>query len=219
VLGVWVPIGTRHEPKELVGVSHLIEHMVFKGTKDFSAYELARSLESVGGEVNAYTGREYTCYHTLSLSENLDLSVTVLSQLIRHGTFNPSEFEKEKRVIQQEILMSADDLEEYTYDLFFEEVFKGSSLGWPILGTAESIRSMSRDSAFDYYKKNYVPDQLIISAAGNLVHEELVEMVEKELGGDWAPKVEKKKVLVPEVIPVKARFSKDCDSTLCWAGE
>lgn len=241
VVGVWVPFGTRHESKDIVGVSHLVEHMVFKGTKDLNAYDLARSLESVGGEVNAYTGREYTCYHTLSLSENLDLSIHVLSQLVRHAVFSDKEFEKEKRVVQQEILMAADDLEEYTYDLFFENVFKGSSLGWPILGTLDSIRSMSRDSAFQYYKKNYRPENMIISAAGHVDHEQLVHLVEAQLGGDWGeqPKPPQKnisqltehqgtvvestvsqqtgsrqamnKLEAPKVLPIKSRFNKICE--------
>jgi len=211
VVGAWVPNGTRHEPADMVGVSHLIEHMVFKGTSEFSAYDLARSLECVGGEVNAYTGREHTCFHTLSLSENLDLSIHVLSQLVRHANFDPKEFEKERKVIQQEILMSADDLEEYVYDLFFEKVFGDSSLGWPILGTAQSIQTMDRQKAYDYYKSHYTPSNMIVSAAGNVDHDQLVEMVEKELGGDWGAKAPTKVIITPEVHKLGEVFHKDSE--------
>ena len=185
--------------------------MVFKGTTDFSAFELARSLECVGGEVNAYTGREHTCYHTLSLSADLDLSVQVLSQLVRHAVFDPKEFEKERKVIQQEILMCADDLEEYCYDLFFEKVFGESSLGWPILGTMESIKKMKRDQAFEYYKNHYTPEKLVVSAAGDVDHDQLVELVEKHLGGEWGKPAPVEPVKTPKILKLQDVFHKDSE--------
>ncbi|MEM7645633.1 MAG: pitrilysin family protein, partial [Pseudomonadota bacterium] len=124
VTGFWVATGARFEKPTEIGVSHLLEHMVFKGTEKYNAYELALSMEARGGDINAFTAREHTCFHTTSLKEDIDLSVDVLSQLCAFATFDQEEFVKEKGVVQQEILMASDDLEEYIYDLYYEKIFK-----------------------------------------------------------------------------------------------
>jgi predicted Zn-dependent peptidase len=212
VMGVWVTTGTRHETPEMLGVSHLIEHMVFKGTERHkSAYDLARVLEAVGGEINAYTGREYTCYHTTTLKENLDLSVDVLSQLVKSATFNPDEFEKERRVILQEILMAADDTEEYIYDLFFESIYAGNSLGWPILGTLDSIKNIRCKDAQSWYQQRYYPQNMIVSAAGAIDHDDFVAMIEKELGGQWGAKPFEQQIITPPVRKINEFVQKDTE--------
>lgn len=180
--GLFVDVGTRDEPENLIGATHFVEHLVFKGTKRRSALEIAESLEIVGGDLNAYTTRELTCFHTHSLKEDLNLSVDILCDLVTEATFDPEEFEKERQVILQEIDMSKDDLEEYILDVFFEKAFKGHPLSRPITGTKESLAPMTRDQLFDYYKKNYCGSRLVLSVAGPVEHDELVEMADKLLG-------------------------------------
>lgn len=181
-VGAWIDNGTRDEPNSLVGVSHFVEHLVFKGTKKRSALQIARALEAVGGDLNAYTTREYTCFHSISLKEHLPLSLDVICDLVSRAQFSSDDFEKEKQVVIQEILMSADNLEDYVYDLFFEKAFGQHPISRSILGTPESLKGMSRKRVLDFYRKIYAGGNVIISAAGNLQHDEVVETVQKALG-------------------------------------
>ncbi len=181
--GLFVDLGTRDEPEHLIGATHFVEHLVFKGTKKRTALEIAESLEIVGGDLNAYTTRELTCFHSHSLKEDLNISIDVLCDLVTNATFDAEEFEKERQVILQEIDMSKDDLEEYIMDVFLEKAFKDHPLGRLITGTKKSLKAISRDDLFDYYKKNYCGSRLVLAAAGSVNHEELVELAEKALGG------------------------------------
>jgi predicted Zn-dependent peptidase len=180
--GIYVNLGTRDEPDILNGAAHFIEHLVFKGTRKRSAFEIAKSLEEVGGDLNAYTSREYTCFHATSLREHLPLAMDVLVDLISRAQFSVSDFDTERDVVQHEIDMSADDLEEYIFDLYFENAYEGHQLGRPILGTPASLRSMDRRQVHDYYRSRYRGSNLIVSVAGNVDHEEVVKSVEKALG-------------------------------------
>lgn len=181
-LGVWVLTGTRDEEKNQYGISHFLEHMVFKGTRRRTAYQIAKSLEALGGDLNAYTTKEYTCYHSLVLSDHWTKSLDVLSDLVSNMQFGRKDFLLEKNVILQEIASGEDNLEEMIYDIFFEKVYAGHSLATPILGTPESIQKMNQKNIIEYYKNNYTGSQLIVSAAGNIDHQELVEAIEKKLG-------------------------------------
>jgi predicted Zn-dependent peptidase len=180
--GIYVDLGTRDEPKHLSGAAHFIEHLVFKGTRRRSAFEIAKSLEEVGGDLNAYTSREYTCFHTSSLREHLGLSMDVLVDLISRAQFSTADFNVERDVVQHEIDMSADDLEEYIFDLYFEKAFEGHPLGMPILGTPSSLKGMNRADVLKYYQSRYRGENLIVSVAGNVEHDEVVEIVDKALG-------------------------------------
>lgn len=182
-LGLWVASGTRDEPDHLGGVSHLVEHLVFKGTKTRSAYQIARALEAVGGELNAFTSREYTCFHTLSLKEDARLSLQILADLLTQATFRPDEFEREKQVVLQELLMAEDNLEDYIFDLFFERAYGRHPLARPILGTRKSLEQMSRAQVFEYYQRVYARGPLIVSAAGQIDHNELVKWCERCFAG------------------------------------
>ena len=177
--GIWVDKGTRDEPVELNGISHFIEHLVFKGTKHRSAYQIAKSLESVGGDLNAYTTREYTCFHSLSLNQDLKLSLDVLVDLILHAQVDNKDFEREKQVVLQEILMSNDNLEDYVYDYYFEKVYGSHPLGRPILGTSQSLGPMKQRQVMNYYRGAYRSSNIIVSCAGSLDHQEVVEHVQK----------------------------------------
>ncbi|MCC6278562.1 MAG: insulinase family protein [Oligoflexia bacterium] len=178
-VGAFIKTGTRDESKRTMGVSHFLEHLVFKGTRRRSSSEISRSLEAVGGDLNAFTTREYTCFHATSLRENLKLDIDVLGDLVSQARFSPRDFERERNVILQEIAMTEDNVEEYIFDVFFEKVYNRSSLGWPILGTEESLRGMSRAEVLRYYRDHYAGKNTIVAAAGDLEHDEVVELVEK----------------------------------------
>ncbi|MCJ8275632.1 MAG: insulinase family protein, partial [Bdellovibrionales bacterium] len=219
VTGFWIETGTRFESPQQIGISHLLEHMVFKGTDKYSAFELARCLEAVGGDINAFTAREHTCFHTTSLSEHLDLSVEVLAQLVAFAKFEQKEFDKEKKVVQQEILMASDDLEEFVYDLYFEKLFPGDPLGYQILGSVDSVESMTIPDIQGYYDDKFQPQNIIVTAAGSVDHEALVESVEKYLADKtWAPKKDLPKVKTPEQAKVRDLFAKDCEQYHIIAG-
>lgn len=177
-------LGTRDEPLGLSGAAHFIEHMVFKGTRKRSGFEIAKSLEEVGGELNAYTSREYTCFHATCLREHLDLAVDVLADIVTRATFKLEDFKTERQVVLHEIDMSVDDLEEYIFDAYFERVYQGHPLGRPILGTASTLNGMGRSELEAYYRRHYHGRHLIVSVAGNVDHDRVVEMVEKLLGNE-----------------------------------
>lgn len=180
--GVYVDIGTRDEPVRLNGVAHFIEHLVFKGTRKRTAFDIAKSLEEVGGDLNAYTSREYTCFHAECLREHTPLAMDVLADLISRAEFSKADFDLERDVVISEIDMSKDDFEEYIFDLYFEEVYRGHQLGRPILGTPETLWYMNRKKVMDYYQSRYCGTNLIVSVAGNVDHEDVVRIVEKALG-------------------------------------
>lgn len=180
-ISIWVLTGTRDESPDVAGISHLLEHLVFKGTKTRSAYQIAKSLEALGGDLNAYTTREYTCYHALVLKDHWEKALDVLCDLISNMHLNKKEFGLEKGVILQEIAMSEDSHEEFVYDVFYEQVYGKHPLGRSILGTPKSIALMKQNQVMDYYKKNYTGKNIIISAAGCLDHAELMSGVEKRL--------------------------------------
>lgn len=173
-LGIWVDRGTRHEPNNQVGISHLLEHMVFKGTKSRTAYQIAKSLEALGGDLNAFTSRENTCYHALVLKDHADQAFEVLADLVTNMKFSKKDFSLEKNVILQEIAMSEESPEEFIYDLFFEACFDGNPLGRSILGSMQTVKSLTMQQIYSHYKSHYQGSNLLVSAAGNVDHEELV---------------------------------------------
>jgi predicted Zn-dependent peptidase len=180
-VGVFATVGTRDEEQNIAGATHFLEHLVFKGTKKRSAYEISKELEAVGGDLNAYTTREYTCFHATSLREHLPIGLDVCTDLVTSARLGVSDFEKEREVILQEIEMTKDDFEEYISDLYQEHVYKGHSLGTPILGTPQSLNAMTRADINRYYKRHYRGSQIIVSVAGNVQHEEVVGWVEKSM--------------------------------------
>ena len=194
-ISIWVLTGTRDESPDVAGISHLLEHLVFKGTKTRSAYQIAKSLEALGGDLNAYTTREYTCYHALVLKDHWEKALDVLCDLISNMHLNKKEFGLEKGVILQEIAMSEDSHEEFVYDVFYEEVYGKHPLGRSILGTPKSIALMKQNQVMEYYKKNYTGKNIIISAAGCLDHVELMAGVEKRLGAKKSATIKTKRTV------------------------
>ena len=183
-MGLFIDLGTRDEPSHLVGMAHFVEHILFKGTKTRSAYELAKALESVGGEINAFTGRESTCFHSSTLREDVGLSMEILSDLITNSQFTEGDFQKEREVVLHEMDMSMEQLDEYIFDLYFERVFKGHSLARPILGTKETLVQLTPESVIDFYQSRYGGSHLIVSVAGHVNHAEVVAEMASRLRSD-----------------------------------
>lgn len=181
-LGIWVTTGTRDEDPGDEGISHFLEHLVFKGTKNRSAYQIAKSLEALGGELNAFTTREYTCYHALVLKDHWKQALEVLADLVSNMELRRADFQVEKSVILQEIVMGDDNLEESIYDEYLSRCLPRHPLGRSILGHTESIEKMTQKQIIKYYREKYSGNNLIIAATGNIDHSELVELLEELLG-------------------------------------
>jgi predicted Zn-dependent peptidase len=182
--GVWVNVGSRDETLPVAGASHFLEHLLFKGTKTRTAMEISSSIEAVGGEMNAFTGKEYTCFYARVIDVDLPLAVDVISDLITSSVVAASDVDAERNVVLEEIAMRDDDPSDLIHDLYLEAYYGNSELGRPILGTIDSIKGMSRNSVFNYYKKRYRPEDLVIAVAGNIKHKKVVRMVEEAMSKD-----------------------------------
>jgi predicted Zn-dependent peptidase len=173
-IGLWIGAGSRDEREGYEGISHFIEHMFFKGTEKRTARDLAESLEAVGGQLNAFTTKEYTCFYAKVLDEDMDLAIDVLNDMFFHSLFDEKEIEKEKKVVIEEIKMYEDSPDELIHDVFSEQVWKDHPLGKPILGTEESIRNLNREKIMHYLEQHYAPDNLVIAVAGKIKHEDVL---------------------------------------------
>src|SRR5579875_3018166 len=176
-LGIWVGSGSRAERGPENGISHFLEHMVFKGTKNRSAEDIARSVDSVGGGLDAFTSKELVSFNTKVLDEHLPIALDVLADLVLNPLFRESDIEKEKGVILEEIKMEADQPEFVLHETFISNFWKGHGLGKPILGTKETVKKFGQEMLLDYYNRVYSPANILITAAGNLDHEEIVNLV------------------------------------------
>lgn len=181
-MGIWVTTGTRDEAPEDAGISHFVEHLVFKQTKSRSTYQIAKALEALGGELNAFTTREYTCYHAMVLKDHWFEALDVLADLVSNMVLKKSDFQLEKSVILQEIAMGDDEVDDLIFDEYFSRCLPKHPLGKPILGNIASITHMKQKQILDYYKSRYQGKNLIVAASGSLDHEELVKGVERLLG-------------------------------------
>ena len=178
-VGFWFDVGARDEPEELAGTSHFLEHLLFKGTPTRSAKDIADAFDAVGGDVNAFTGKEYTCYYSRVLAADLPLALDVLSDMILNSKIDPGEFESERKVILEEIAMHEDAPDELVHDLFFRRFWSGHPLGRPVLGFNESISDVARDAVAGYWSARYAPSNLVVAAAGNLDHDLLAQRVDE----------------------------------------
>ena len=179
--GIWIDKGTRHERHHEAGMAHFVEHMLFKRTEKRSAYQIARDMEAVGGELNAFTSRESTCFVTHALTEDLGLSLDVLSDLVCRPVFDSSDIRKEKSVVLQEIHMSDDVIEDSIFDRFFELAYAGSTLGTPILGSVKSVGSFDKAKVVDFHQRHYRPENMIVTVAGRVEHDDVLALVLKHL--------------------------------------
>lgn len=183
-IGIWVLAGSRYETKKINGISHFIEHILFKGTKNRSSKEIVYEIESIGGQINAFTAKEYTCFYVRVLDEFLQKGFDILSDLILNPVIATDEVEKEKTVIIEEINMTKDDPEEILYQSLNDLIWKNQTLSYPIIGKESTVKKIDRTKIEDYMRKRYMPQNIVISVAGNFEEEKLVEFVEMYFG-DW----------------------------------
>jgi predicted Zn-dependent peptidase len=175
-LGIWVDVGTRHEPPEINGVAHFLEHMAFKGTERRSARAIAEEIEAVGGHLNAYTSRESTAYYAKVLKEDVPLALDILADILQHSTFDPEELERERTVILQEIGQANDTPDDIIFDYFQERAYPNQAMGRPVLGSPEIIRGLRREAVVTYLRDHYSAEKMVLAAAGNVEHERLVDL-------------------------------------------
>src|SRR5580698_4857692 len=175
--GIWAGVGSRDEDLPHAGATHYLEHLLFKGTQRRSALDISASIDAVGGELNAFTAKEYTCYYARVLDADLPLAIDVLSDMVTGSLIEPKDVDAERGVILEEIAMNEDDPSDTVHEAFAAELFGDSPLGRPILGTVDSINGITRDQIAEHYQAKYTPPHLVVAAAGNLEHGNVVELV------------------------------------------
>ena len=201
-VGIWVNVGSRDEAPATAGASHFLEHLLFKGTTSRTALDISSSIESVGGEMNAFTSKEYTCFYARVIDTDLPMAIDVVSDLITSSIVTALDVDAERKVVLEEIAMRDDDPSDLVHDLFSDTYYGDTQIGRPILGTVESIKGMSRNTVFNYYKKKYLPQDLVVAVAGNIKHKRVVAMVEQALSRDNFLDVMAAPVIRPN-IPIK----------------
>ena len=182
-IGVWLARGSRHEPDEQSGIAHFVEHMLFKGTGTRSAEDIAQAIDSIGGQMDAFTAKEYASYYIKVLDEHLPLAVDVLADIVMRPAFSQEDIDREKKVVLEEIKMVEDTPDDLVHELFTENFWHGHPLGRPILGTKETVEGLSRDGLRKYFTGAYTAQNLIIAAVGNIDHERVRELVMRAFEG------------------------------------
>src|SRR5215472_15304482 len=176
-IGIWIKAGSRDEEPQWNGLSHFIEHMVFKGTKHRSAEAIARQVDSIGGNMDAFTAKECTCFNIKVLDEHLPIAFDILSDLILNPVFDGKDIQRERGVILEEIKMDEDNPDYLVHEIFTQSFYKDHPLGKPILGTKETVKGFDRDIVFENYSRKFAPGNLIVAAAGNIKHKAFVDEV------------------------------------------
>jgi predicted Zn-dependent peptidase len=182
-VGIWADVGSAVESRDRRGISHLVEHMLFKGTQRRTARQIAETMDSVGGNLNAFTDKETTCYYAKVIDRHVPLALDVLADMFLHSTFDPLELSKEQKVILEEIKMYDDSPDELIHDIFLQTMWSGSSLGEPTIGFAESVMGVTPEGLRAHMRAHYAPTAVIVAAAGNVEHDRFVELVAEEFGG------------------------------------
>lgn len=182
-VGIWAKTGSRNETDAQAGVTHFLEHMLFKGTESRSSYDIALSMESVGGYLNAFTSSEYTCYYSRCLNTQLEQALDVLSDMVLHPSFPENEIEKEKKVVIEEMKMYRDSPSDYLFEDFSSGVFENHPLGRPVIGYEETVSNFKRADLYEYMSDRYQPDNLLVAVAGNMAHDEVVGLVADYFAG------------------------------------
>jgi predicted Zn-dependent peptidase len=202
-IGVWLARGSRHETAEQGGIAHFVEHMLFKGTATRSAEDIAQAIDSIGGQLDAFTAKEYASYYIKVLDEHLPRALDVLSDIVLNPAFNAEDVEREKKVVVEEIKMVEDTPDDLVHEIFTQGFWEDHPLGRPILGTRETVESFTPDLLRSYFQQVYTPQNLIVSAVGNLTHAEIRRLVEERFGHlkpSSASAVEMPPSVVPKVL-------------------
>src|SRR6201997_3340561 len=176
-LGIWVGVGSRDEDVPHAGATHYLEHLLFKGTAKRTALEISAEMDAVGGEMNAFTGKEYTCYYARVLDADLPLAIDVLADMVTSSLIQPKDVDAERNVVLEEIAMNEDDPSDSVHEAFTTQLFGDTPLGRPVLGTVGSINAITREQIWEHYAARYTAPHLVVAAAGNLDHEAVVTRV------------------------------------------
>jgi len=217
-IGIYIKVGSRHEPGQLSGVSHFIEHMLFKGTGKRTAREIAESFEGLGGQLNAFTSREYTCVYSRTLDENIFKAIDIMFDMVFNSSFSPKEFNTEKEVIIEEINMFEDAPDDLIHDLFYQKLWDKNPMGTPILGTTESVLNCDRQGAYRFYKDCYVPSNMVIAVAGNVDKLKIKDTVEEYLERQTVTEPNLLLERVEEYCPFIHLFNKDTEQVQICLG-
>src|ERR1051326_9030262 len=181
-IGIWVKTGSRHEDAEANGISHFLEHMVFKGTKTRTAAAIARQMDSIGGNMDAFTAKECICFNAKVLDEHMPVALDVLSDMVLDAVFDPADIVRERGVILEEIKMDEDNPDYLVHEIFTQNFWKGHPIGRPILGTKDTVRHFERPLVADHALRCFAASNLLIAAAGNVEHQNVVDLVAKRFG-------------------------------------
>lgn len=215
-LGIWVKTGSRYESPEISGISHFIEHLLFKGTENRSAREIAYEIDSLGGQMDAFTGREYTCYYARVMDEHLPKALQLLADLVTRPSLTSNDMEVERQVILEEIRMIEDTPEDYVHDMFTHLIWQGHALGQSILGTQETVKNLSNQDIARHFKANYHSGNIIIAAAGNFDPKILQEQIEEKFKLPGSIERAAKSITAPEFQPHFIIKNKDLEQVhLC----
>lgn len=215
-IGIWVKVGSRNEDEGNNGISHFIEHMLFKGTKNRTAKEIAGTIDKIGGQLNAFTAKECTCFYAKVLDTHFDIALDILSDMFFNSTFSENEIEKEKGVVLEEIGMYEDSPEDLVHDIFNQSVWSKNPLGMPILGTEETLKAIKRQDIIDYIDSNYTPENIVISVVGNFDKEHVLSEIEKVFSKHKAFKKDKVIINEPVFTPIYKHKEKNTEQAhLC----
>ena len=202
-IGVWLTRGSRHESAARGGIAHFVEHMLFKGTTSRSAEDIAQAIDSIGGQLDAFTAKEYASYYIKVLDEHLPLAVDILADIVRNPAFSAEDIEREKKVVLEEIKMVEDTPDDLVHELFTQGFWEDHPLGRPILGTKETVESFNPDLLRSYFQKAYTAENLIVSAVGNLSHAHVRGLIEEKFGSvprRGEPLTEEAPTVVPKIL-------------------
>lgn len=223
-VGIWLAVGSRHESEEFAGIAHFIEHMLFKGTETRSARQIAETMDAIGGHLNAFTGKEYTCFYAKVLDEHFPVAMDLLADIFLHPRLDPEDIEKERNVIIEEIMMYEDSPEELVHDIFAEAIWPGHPLGRAIQGGVESVQRIKAHDVQSFYRANYVPGNTVVAVSGNVTHEAVLEEVCRHFpgsaGGQGQPALHHDQVAAPQAAPRRVVREKDIEQVhVCLGGE
>ncbi len=216
-LGIWSDVGSAAEAPELRGISHLVEHMLFKGTERRTSREIAETMDGVGGNLNAFTDKEVTCYYAKVIDTHVPLAIDVLADMFLHSTFDPSELAKEQKVVLEEIKMYDDSPDDMIHDLFVRTMWSGSNLGEPTIGYAETISALTSDDLRAHMRAHYAPNVCVFAAAGNVDHDAIVALVEAAFAG-FAGRAVAPKPETPTLTPKTLVKKKDTEQAYVVLG-
>ena len=221
-VGVWVNVGSRDEPTSVAGAAHFLEHLLFKATPTRGSVEIAQSVDAVGGELNAFTAKEHTCYYAHVLDDDLELAVDLVSDVVLNGVCAPDDVELERDVVLEEIAMRDDDPEDTIGDVFLSAMFGDHPVGRPVIGSVDSVSAMTRDQLHSFHVRRYVPERMVVAVAGNVDHRHVVGLVREYFGARLCkgrdPRPPRKGVGRTPGSPGLALVNRDCEQTHLFLG-